>query len=119
MRCAARRSPTPRARPTRSPLPPCRPNEPAGPPSGKRGVVADALVRIVFQGDEAVQGADRISQALTRMERSEPTRALRSTRMAIDELTTAATGLHPIFGRLIAGFSQRGLGGEARLRRGG
>src|SRR2546425_1061175 len=75
----------------------------------------DALVRIVLQGDEAVAGADRVSQALGRMERSEPTRALRQTRTAIDELANAATGLNPALGRVVSTLAQFSIGGAVGL----
>lgn len=75
----------------------------------------DALVRVVLQGDEAVAGADRITQALGRMERGEPTRALRSTRTAIDELAASASGLNPALARVIANFAQMAVGGAPGL----
>src|SRR5260370_612762 len=77
--------------------------------------MSDALIRVVLQGDEAVAGADRVSQALTRMERSEPSYALRSTRRAIDELASSASGLHPALGRVLAQFAQLGIGGPVGL----
>jgi len=77
--------------------------------------VTDALVRVRLEGDEAVAGADRISSALSRIERGEPSRALRATRMAVDELTVAATGLHPVLGRLVATFTEFGVGGAIGL----
>src|SRR5438876_3860165 len=75
----------------------------------------DALVRIVLQGDEAVAGADRVSQALGRLERGEPTRALRQTRLAVDELANAATGLHPALGRVASTLAQLGIGGAVGI----
>lgn len=77
--------------------------------------MADALIRVVLQGDEAVAGAGRLSGALSRLERSEPTLALRSTRRAIDELAVAATGLHPVLGRVVATFTELGIGGAVGL----
>jgi len=77
--------------------------------------VTDALMKVRIEGDEAVAGADRISQALGRIERGEPTRALRATRMAVDELATAATGLHPVLGRIASTFAEFGIGGAVGL----
>lgn len=75
----------------------------------------DALVKIRLEGDEAVAGADRLTAALGRMERSEPTRALRSTRTAVDELAASAAGLSPALSRVIANFAQMGIGGVTGL----
>src|SRR5258708_16671567 len=77
--------------------------------------MADALVRVVLEGDNAVAGANRIDQALGRLERTEPTRAVRSTRVAIDELATQGPGLHRILGRLLASFTELGIGGVVGL----
>jgi len=77
--------------------------------------MTDALIRVVIQGDEAVAGVGRIDQALGRLERSEPTMALRSTRRAIDELAASASGLHPVFARVLATFAQFSIGGAVGL----
>ncbi len=77
--------------------------------------MADALIRVVVQGDEAIGGISRIDQAFARLERSQPTMALRSTRRAIDELAVAATGLHPALGRVLATFAEFGIGGTTGL----
>src|SRR6266550_242010 len=71
----------------------------------------DALVRIVFQDTGAEAGANRVAAALGRLERGEPTRVLRQTRLAMDELAVAATGLNPVVGRLAATVAQFGIGG--------
>lgn len=77
--------------------------------------MTDALIRVVVQGDEAVAGVGRIEQAFGRLERNQPTMALRTTRRAIDELAVAATGLHPVMGRVLATFAEMGIGGAVGL----
>src|SRR5437899_1487228 len=77
--------------------------------------MTDALIRVVVEGGEAEAGLGRINTAMAWLERSEPTMALRSTRRAIDELATAATGLHPALGRLVSTFAEFGVGGAVGL----
>lgn len=77
--------------------------------------MADALIRVVVQGNEAEAGLTRISGALGRLERGEPTMALRATRRAIDEMAIAATGLHPVLGRVASTLAEFGIGGAVGL----
>jgi hypothetical protein len=77
--------------------------------------MADALVRIRFEDTGAEAGATRVANALGRLERGEPTRALRLVRGAMDELATSAAGVHPALGRLASTLTMFGIGGAVGI----
>src|SRR5256885_14059164 len=75
----------------------------------------DALVRIRFEDTGAEAGANRVAAALKRMERSEPTRALRLVRGEMENLAVSAAGLQPALGRGASALTSLGIGGAAGI----